>query len=155
MSTSESSMNLKKRKGMRKKHRLLFRVKSSCSPSGPSSESNVMLLIFQASIGPIETDSFPNAKFKVARGSANKCYEFTFIDLPCLNRNGWFTLYNIFPKNKEKYEPAISHHKHMIQSYNQEIAEIDVEVTGILRKKPSAVLKENPKDFEKLKPRKL
>ncbi|CAI9282409.1 unnamed protein product [Lactuca saligna] len=37
--------------------------------------------------GTIETESFPNAKFKVARGSACLAYEFTLADLPCLNPN--------------------------------------------------------------------
>ena len=102
--------------------------------------------------GLIETDSFPNAKFNVARGSASQCFEFTLADLPCLNPNDWFTLYNMLLKNKEKYEPVMSRHKLMIQSYIQEIGDMDVEVDAILRKKPSAVFKKNPKDFEKLKP---
>ena len=65
------------------------------------------------------------------------------------------SLDNMLLKNKEKYEPVMSHLKLMIQSYIQEIGEMDVEVVAILRKKPLAVLKENPKDFEKLKPGKL
>ncbi|CAI9281880.1 unnamed protein product [Lactuca saligna] len=36
---------------------------------------------------PIETDSFPNAKFKVARGSTSKVYEFSLADSPFLNPN--------------------------------------------------------------------
>ena len=39
----------------------------------------------------------------------------------------------------------------MIKSYIQEIGEMNVEVAALLRKKPSAVLKESPKDFENLK----
>ncbi|CAI9270859.1 unnamed protein product [Lactuca saligna] len=35
--------------------------------------------------GPIETDSFPNAKFKVARGLDSQVYKFTLADLPYLN----------------------------------------------------------------------
>ncbi|CAI9284420.1 unnamed protein product [Lactuca saligna] len=163
MNISESSVKLKKKKGLRKKHRLLYKVKSYCFLSGLSS---VMLLIFElqntrysqldmpitpkafrfcASVkvshapitdsgvdhmlfslylkhmnlqyetwslskitgvkvtGAIETDSFPNAKFKVARGSTNQCFEFTLADLPYLNPNDWFTLYNMLKKNKEKY----------------------------------------------------
>ncbi|CAI9265410.1 unnamed protein product [Lactuca saligna] len=34
--------------------------------------------------GLIETESFPNAKFKVARGSARQACKFTLADLPCL-----------------------------------------------------------------------
>ncbi|CAI9290321.1 unnamed protein product [Lactuca saligna] len=33
----------------------------------------------------IEIDSFPNAKFKVMRGSSSQVHKFTLIDLPCLN----------------------------------------------------------------------
>ncbi|CAI9289097.1 unnamed protein product [Lactuca saligna] len=36
-------------------------------------------------IGPIETDRFPNVKFKVARGSSIQVHEFTLADLPYLN----------------------------------------------------------------------
>nr|KAJ0196678.1 hypothetical protein LSAT_V11C700377470 [Lactuca sativa] len=37
--------------------------------------------------GPIETESFFNAKFKVARGSARQACEFTLADLPSLLEN--------------------------------------------------------------------
>ncbi|CAH1428714.1 unnamed protein product [Lactuca virosa] len=57
--------------------------------------------------GPIETDSFPNAKFKVARGSVIQVYEFTLADLPCLNPYDWIVLYNMLLKDKEKYEPVM------------------------------------------------
>ncbi|CAI9284360.1 unnamed protein product [Lactuca saligna] len=59
--------------------------------------------------GPIETDRFPNAKFKVERGSASQCYEFTLANLPCLNPNEWLILYNMLLKDKMKYEPIMSH----------------------------------------------
>ena len=85
-------------------------------------------------IGPIGTDNFPNAKFKVARGSTNQCYEFTLADLPCLNPNEWFILYNMLLKDKEKYEPVMSHLHIMIKSYIQEIGDMDVEVVAVLRK---------------------
>ena len=39
----------------------------------------------------------------------------------------------------------------MIKSYIQEIGDMDVEIVVVLRKKPSVVYKESPKDFEKLK----
>ncbi|CAI9268993.1 unnamed protein product [Lactuca saligna] len=105
--------------------------------------------------GPIETDSFPNTKFKVARGSASQCSKFTLADLPCLNPKDSFPLYNMLLKNMEKYELVMSHLKLMIQSYIKEKGEMDVEVVVILQKKPSIVLKENPKDFEKMKLGKL
>lgn len=53
-------------------------------------------------IGPIETESFPNAKFKVAKGSACQAYEFTLADLPSLNPNDWIVLYNMLLREKEK-----------------------------------------------------
>ena len=53
-------------------------------------------------IGPIETDGFSNVKFKVARGSASQCYEFTLADLPCINPNEWLVLYNMLLKEKRK-----------------------------------------------------
>ncbi|CAI9282320.1 unnamed protein product [Lactuca saligna] len=34
-----------------------------------------------------ETESFPNAKFKVARGSACQSYKISLADLPCVNSN--------------------------------------------------------------------
>ncbi|CAI9292349.1 unnamed protein product [Lactuca saligna] len=45
----------------------------------------------------------------------------------------------------------MSHIQIMIKSYIQEIGEMNVEVAAVLRKKPSTVLQESPKDFEKLK----
>ncbi|CAI9265059.1 unnamed protein product [Lactuca saligna] len=42
--------------------------------------------------GPIETDGFPNAKLKVARGSSSQIYKFTLTDLPCLNPYKWIML---------------------------------------------------------------
>ncbi|CAI9281668.1 unnamed protein product [Lactuca saligna] len=101
--------------------------------------------------GPLETNSFPNAKLKVARGSTNQVYEFTLADLPCLNPNDWFVLYNMLLKEKDKYEPAMSHLQIMIKSYIQEIGNMDVEVAAVLQKKPTVVLKESPKDLEKIK----
>ncbi|CAI9292350.1 unnamed protein product [Lactuca saligna] len=50
--------------------------------------------------GPIETDNFPNAKFKVARGSTSQVYEFTHADLPCLNPNDGSVLYNMLLREK-------------------------------------------------------
>ncbi|CAI9281881.1 unnamed protein product [Lactuca saligna] len=57
----------------------------------------------------------------------------------------------LLKKEKEKYELVMSHLKIMIKSYIEEIGELDVEVAGVLRKKPSTVLKEPPTDFKKLK----
>lgn len=100
--------------------------------------------------GLIETDSFPNVKFKVERGSINQVYEFTLVDLPCLNPYDWIVLYNMLLKDEMKYEPVISHLKLMIMSYIQEIGEMDVEIATVLRKRAFVVPKEAPKDFEKV-----
>ncbi|CAI9286078.1 unnamed protein product [Lactuca saligna] len=35
--------------------------------------------------GPIETENFPNVKFKVLIGSSSQVHDFTLVDLPCLN----------------------------------------------------------------------
>nr|KAJ0211284.1 hypothetical protein LSAT_V11C400208210 [Lactuca sativa] len=50
--------------------------------------------------GPIGTESFPNAKFKVARGSARQTCEFTLADFRCLNPNDWMVIYNILLQEK-------------------------------------------------------
>lgn len=67
--------------------------------------------------GLIETNSFPNAKFKVVRGSASLVHEFTLADLPYLNPYDWIMLYNLLLKDEQKYEPVIAHLKLMIVSY--------------------------------------
>ncbi|CAI9288599.1 unnamed protein product [Lactuca saligna] len=100
---------------------------------------------------PIETDSFPNAKFKVVRGSANQVHEFTLADLPCLNLYDWIMLYNLLLREEQKYKSVIAHLKLMIVSYIQEVGNMDVEIVVVLRRKPFAVPKEAPKGFEKLK----
>ncbi|CAI9268349.1 unnamed protein product [Lactuca saligna] len=104
---------------------------------------------------PIETESFPNAKFKVASGSTCQAYEFTIADLPCLNPNHWIVIYNILLREKEKYEPVMSHLQLMLKSYIQEVGLMDVYSVVVLKKKPIVVPKEAPKDFEKLKPGKI
>ena len=45
--------------------------------------------------GPIETESLPNAKFMVVRGSDSLVCEFTLADLPSLNPYDWIMLYNL------------------------------------------------------------
>nr|KAJ0186805.1 hypothetical protein LSAT_V11C900484900 [Lactuca sativa] len=104
---------------------------------------------------PIKTESFPNSKFKVARGSTSQACEFTLTDLPCLNPHDWMMIYNILMRNKEKYECVVSHLQLLIKSYIQEVGMMDVEIATVLRQKPSVVPKEAPKDFEKLKPGKI
>ena len=64
--------------------------------------------------GPIETDSFLNAKFKVVRGSTSQVYEFILVDLPCINPYEWIMLYNLLILGEKKYEPVINHLKLMI-----------------------------------------
>lgn len=106
-------------------------------------------------IGPIETGSFPNAKFYVARGSTCQTYKFTLADLPCLNPHDWIVLYNMLLREKQKYEPVMIHLKLMIKSYIQEVGTTDVDIATVLRTKPSVVPKEAPNNFEKLKPGKI
>ncbi|CAI9290869.1 unnamed protein product [Lactuca saligna] len=55
-------------------------------------------------------------------------------------------------REKEKYEHAMSHLQLIIKSYIQEVSLMDVNITTVLKKKPTAVPKEAPKDFENLKP---
>nr|KAJ0212697.1 hypothetical protein LSAT_V11C400209080 [Lactuca sativa] len=50
--------------------------------------------------GPIATESFPNAQFKVVRGSARQTCEFTLADFRCLNPNDWMVIYNILLQEK-------------------------------------------------------
>ncbi|CAI9299911.1 unnamed protein product [Lactuca saligna] len=64
-------------------------------------------------------------------------------------------IYNILVRKKEKYEPVVSHLQLLIKSYIQEVGSMDVEIATVLRQKPSVVPKEAPKDFEKLKPKKI
>ncbi|CAI9282873.1 unnamed protein product [Lactuca saligna] len=71
--------------------------------------------------GPIEKESFPNAKFKVVRGFASQVHEFTLADLPCINPYNWIMLYNLLMPEEQKNEPVLSHLKLMIISYIQEV----------------------------------
>lgn len=61
--------------------------------------------------GPIETESFINARFKAARRAASSTYRFTLVDLPCLNAFNWISLLLLLMKDQQKYEPVISHLK--------------------------------------------
>ncbi|CAI9280710.1 unnamed protein product [Lactuca saligna] len=58
-------------------------------------------------------------------------------------------------REAQKYEPVILYLKLMIISYIQEMGNMDVEIATMLRRKPSAVPKEAPEGFEKLKLRKF
>lgn len=49
----------------------------------------------------------------------------------------------------------MSHLQLMIKSYIQEVGLVDVDIATVLKKKPTAVSKEAPKDLEKLKPWKI
>ncbi|CAI9303755.1 unnamed protein product [Lactuca saligna] len=64
--------------------------------------------------GLFETESFPNANFKVSRGSSIQVYKFTLTNLPCLNSYDWIVLYNLSLRDGQKYEPVIAHLKQMI-----------------------------------------
>ncbi|CAI9273082.1 unnamed protein product [Lactuca saligna] len=58
-------------------------------------------------------------------------------------------------REMEKYEPVMSHLQLMIKSYIQEVGLMDVDITTVLKRKPTTIPKEAPKDFEKLKPGKI
>ncbi|CAI9290589.1 unnamed protein product [Lactuca saligna] len=101
--------------------------------------------------GPIETDNFPNAKLKVARGSFSQVYEFILANLPCLNPYDWIVLYNFLLRYGQKYEPVIAHLKQMIISYIYEVGQMDAEIVVVLIRKPSVLPKDNPDGFDKMK----
>ncbi|CAI9288708.1 unnamed protein product [Lactuca saligna] len=67
--------------------------------------------------GSIETDSFPNAKFKVIKGSESQVHEITLAYLPCINPYDWIMLYNILMREEQKYKPVVSYLKLLILSY--------------------------------------
>lgn len=104
---------------------------------------------------PIETGSFPNAKFNVVRGSASHVHKFTLTDLSCINPYDWIMLYNLLLRDEQKYEPVIAHLKLVITLYIQEVGNMDIEIAAVLRRKPSAIIKETLEGFEKLKVEKI
>ncbi|CAI9268126.1 unnamed protein product [Lactuca saligna] len=95
-------------------------------------------------LGPIETDRFPNARFKVARGATSQVCGFTVADVPCLNPYDWILLLNLLLKEEKKYEPVVSHLKNMLVSYIQEVGKMDIEIASIFKQKPVVFPKENP-----------
>ncbi|CAI9264833.1 unnamed protein product [Lactuca saligna] len=102
-------------------------------------------------IGPIETDSFINARFKVARGAASFLFEFTLADLTYLNSFDLISLLLLLMKDEQKFEPIVAHIKRMLVSYIQEIGNMDVDIATVLREKPLVLPMEPPKDLEKMK----
>ncbi|CAI9280416.1 unnamed protein product [Lactuca saligna] len=103
-------------------------------------------ITFKKVSGPIETDSFPNAHFKVARGSTSQVCKFTLADLPFLNPYDWILLLNMLLKD----EPVVAHLKRMLISYIQEVGKMDVEIASVLRKRFFAFPKEAPEDYDKM-----
>ena len=87
--------------------------------------------------GPIETKSFINAKFKVDCRAESLVFEFTLADLPCLNPYDWISLFHLLLKDEHKFEPILAHLKRMLISYIHEVGKMDVEITTMLRKKPT------------------
>lgn len=90
-------------------------------------------------IGPIEIDSFPIARFKVARDSTSQVYEFTLTDLPLLNPYDWIMLCNMLLRDEQEYEPIVAHLKQMLISYIQDIGKMDVKIAVVLQKKPTVL----------------
>ncbi|CAI9275471.1 unnamed protein product [Lactuca saligna] len=81
--------------------------------------------------GLIETDSFTNAEFKVARDSPSQVHEFTLANFPCLNRYDWIMLYNLLLRDEQKYGFVIAHLKQMIISYIHEVGEMDIDIFSV------------------------
>ncbi|CAI9268514.1 unnamed protein product [Lactuca saligna] len=101
---------------------------------------------------PIETESFPNARFKVTRVATIQVYKFNLADLLFLNLYDWILLINLLMKDEKKFEPIISHLKRMLVLYILEIGKMGVEIAVVLRKKPTVLSKEASKDHDKMKP---
>ena len=64
--------------------------------------------------GPIETKSFIDARFKVARGVVSSTHEFTLADMPCLNPFDGISMLLLLMKDQQKFEPIITHLKQML-----------------------------------------
>lgn len=84
-------------------------------------------------VGPVDTCSFTNAKFKTARGSQSVLHEFTLADLTCLNPYNWIVLLHFLLKDEKKYEPIVEHIKRMLVSYVNEFAKLDMEISTTLK----------------------
>lgn len=97
------------------------------------------------------TEDFVNIKFSGFRGCDKVLNEFTLADLPFMNPFDQISLFNIVSKDEQKSEPIIVHLKRMIIYYIHEVANIDVEIALVLKKRPILKAKEEPKDIQKLK----
>ncbi|CAI9284051.1 unnamed protein product [Lactuca saligna] len=106
-------------------------------------------------IGPIETKSIINARFKASRGPSKSIFEFTLVYLSCLNPYDWISLFNLLSKDEHKFVPIMAHLKRMLISYIHEIRKMDVEITVELQKKPTVQPKEAPNDVSKMKLKKI
>ncbi|CAI9303037.1 unnamed protein product [Lactuca saligna] len=109
-----------------------------------SSKKIIVVKVF----GPIETESFINACFKVACGVASSMFEFTLANFPCLNPFDSISLLHLWLIDEQKFEPIVSHIKRMLVSYIHEVNKMKVEIASFLRKKPTILPKEPSNDFE-------
>ncbi|CAI9282163.1 unnamed protein product [Lactuca saligna] len=100
---------------------------------------------------PVETESFINTRFKVARGATSFVFEFTLADFTYLNPFDWIYLLHLLLKYEQKFEPIVAHLKRMLVCYIQEIGKMYVEIATVLRKKPTVLPKEPLKDLDKMK----
>lgn len=64
-------------------------------------------------------------------------------------------MFLILSKDEQKYERIIAHLKRMLICYIHEIANMDVEIASVLKKKPVLKPEEEPKDLHKMKLGKL
>ena len=61
----------------------------------------------------------------------------------------------MLPRDEQKYEPVVAHLKQILVSYIQEVGKMYVEIVFVLRKKSSALPKEAPEGFDKMKSGKI
>ncbi|CAI9296751.1 unnamed protein product [Lactuca saligna] len=108
-------------------------------------------MVVLKSYGPFPAENFVSVKFKGFRGSSRSEVEFRLADLLCMNPNDWISLFLILSKDEQKYEPMVAYMKRILIFCIHEVANMDIEVAAVIKKKP--VVKPEPelKDFRKVK----
>lgn len=91
---------------------------------------------------PFPIEHFTKIQFKGYRGASRVEIDFTLFDFPFLHPNDWISIFRILSKDEAKYEPIISHLKRMLICYIHEVANMDVQITIVLKKKTVV----NPKE---------
>ncbi|CAI9295671.1 unnamed protein product [Lactuca saligna] len=98
----------------------------------------------------VQTEDFLNIQFKGFGGANHIMDEFTLEDLPFMNPYDWISLLNLVMKDEKKYAPIVAHLKRIIIFYILDIANLDVEIASVLKKRPILKPKEQPKDIQKM-----